>query len=340
MKTYIRNVYFTLAWLAFATFNSQLSTAHAQGTAFTYQGRLNSGGSPASGSYNLVFTLYTTNTTGSAFAGPVTNTAVAVTNGLFTTTIDFGGGVFLGSSNWLEIAVSTNGANSFTTLVPRQQLTPTPYAIYSANAGSAVTAITANSAATATTATTAGSANSVSAANITGTISSSQLNGTYSGPVNFLNGGNNFGGNGGGLTNISLSGVGPAGTFTVLPFYFGPPITIPLTNLDSYTVQLLDVNGDGLQDLIVNCGQAGSPGNFYGLFNVYTNAGGGNFILASTNVDNNGAVYSLGAGDLNGDGKIDLVAGDFNGVTVYQGFGNGTFSPVLTNTLVVGSYFR
>jgi hypothetical protein len=49
MKTYIRNVYFTLAWLAFATFNSQLSTAHAQGTAFTYQGRLNSGGSPGHG---------------------------------------------------------------------------------------------------------------------------------------------------------------------------------------------------------------------------------------------------------------------------------------------------
>jgi len=325
MKTYIRNVYFTLAWLAFATFNSQLSTAHAQGTAFTYQGRLNSGGSPATGSYDIAFTLYTTNTSGVAIAGPVTNTAVTVTNGLFTTTVDFGN-AYTGTSNWLAIAVSTNAANSFTTLVPRQQLTPVPYAIYSANAGSAVTAITANS---------AGSANSVSAANITGTISSSQLSGSYSGPVNFLNGGNNFGGNGSGLTNISLSGVGPAGTFTLLPFYFGPPINIPL-NAYAYAVQLLDVNGDGLPDLILNC--EGSLG--FGLFEVYTNAGGGSFILASTNLDGNGQIYSIAAGDFNGDGKIDLAVGDSTGVTVYQGFGDGTFTPVLTNTLVSGIYYR
>jgi len=36
-------------------FNSQLSTLHAQSTVFTYQGRLNGGGSPASGSYDLRF---------------------------------------------------------------------------------------------------------------------------------------------------------------------------------------------------------------------------------------------------------------------------------------------
>ena len=34
--------------------------------------------------------LYSTNTTGVAVAVPVTNTAVAVTNGLFTTVVDFG----------------------------------------------------------------------------------------------------------------------------------------------------------------------------------------------------------------------------------------------------------
>src|SRR5258706_10551766 len=35
-----------------------LSTALAQGTAFTYQGRLNSGGNPANGRYDLTFALY------------------------------------------------------------------------------------------------------------------------------------------------------------------------------------------------------------------------------------------------------------------------------------------
>src|ERR1035438_215136 len=87
--------------LLLSIFNSQFSTARAQGTAFTYQGRLNSSGSPVNGSYDLTFTLYTTNVTGSAIAGPVTNSATAVTNGLFTTLVDFGPGVFTGTSNWL-----------------------------------------------------------------------------------------------------------------------------------------------------------------------------------------------------------------------------------------------
>ena len=55
---------------------------------------------------------------------------MTVSNSLFTTLVDFGPGVFTGSSNWLEIAVETNGGSSFNTLAPRQQLTPVPYAIY------------------------------------------------------------------------------------------------------------------------------------------------------------------------------------------------------------------
>ncbi len=31
---------------------------YAQGTAFTYQGRLNSGGVPANGTYDFVFTIF------------------------------------------------------------------------------------------------------------------------------------------------------------------------------------------------------------------------------------------------------------------------------------------
>lgn len=116
-------------WLLLATLNAGLLTAYAQGTAFTYQGRLNDGSTFANGSYDLLFTLYNTNTTGVALAGPATNSAVAVSNGLFTTLIDFGPAVFTGDSNWLEIAVRTNGGSSFTTLVPRQPITPVPYAI-------------------------------------------------------------------------------------------------------------------------------------------------------------------------------------------------------------------
>jgi hypothetical protein len=105
-------------------------SAFAQGTAFTYQGQLQNNGSPASGTYNLTFSLFNTNTTGVSIAGPVTNNAVSVTNGLFTVTMDFGDGVWNGQINWLEIGVETNGGATFASLTPRQQLTPAPYAIF------------------------------------------------------------------------------------------------------------------------------------------------------------------------------------------------------------------
>jgi hypothetical protein len=102
----------------------------AQGTAFTYQGRLNTGGNPANGTYDLTFSLYTVSSGGGAAAGPITNSATAVTNGLFIVTLDFGPGVFAGTNYWLDIAVRTNGGGAFTELTPRQPLTPTPYSIY------------------------------------------------------------------------------------------------------------------------------------------------------------------------------------------------------------------
>src|SRR5260221_14483359 len=95
-----------------STFNSQLSTARAQGTAFTYQGRLNDGANPASGIYDLKFNLYNAVTNGSVF-GTLTNAFTGVTNGLFATALDFGPGLFGGSNYWLEISVRTNGGSAF-----------------------------------------------------------------------------------------------------------------------------------------------------------------------------------------------------------------------------------
>src|SRR6202142_1984401 len=79
----------------------------AQTTAFTYQGRLNSGNVPATGAYDFRFQIY--NAVNSAVAGPLTNAPVGVTNGLFTVTLDFGPGIFDGSTRSLEIGVRTNG---------------------------------------------------------------------------------------------------------------------------------------------------------------------------------------------------------------------------------------
>ena len=55
-----------------------------------------------------------------------------MTNGLFTTALDFGG-IFTGSNYWLEIGVRTNGIGGFVRLNPRQPLTPAPYAIFAEN---------------------------------------------------------------------------------------------------------------------------------------------------------------------------------------------------------------
>jgi hypothetical protein len=114
----------------FTTFYvAQPSTVFAQGTAFTYQGRLQNNGSPANGSYDLTFGLFNASSSGSQVGNTLTNSATGVTNGLFNITLDFGTGVFTGDARWLEIAARTNGAALFTTLAPRQQLLPTPYAI-------------------------------------------------------------------------------------------------------------------------------------------------------------------------------------------------------------------
>ena len=53
------------------------------------QGRLNDGANPANGSYDLTFGLFGLSSGGSAVAGPVTNSATPMSNGLFTVTLDF-----------------------------------------------------------------------------------------------------------------------------------------------------------------------------------------------------------------------------------------------------------
>src|SRR5581483_6190831 len=60
------------------------------GTAFSYQGRLTDAGAPATGVYDLQFTLWDAATGGTAVAGPLTIEDVSVTSGLFIVSLDFG----------------------------------------------------------------------------------------------------------------------------------------------------------------------------------------------------------------------------------------------------------
>ena len=113
-------------------FCTQISL-YAQGTAFTYQGRLNSSGSPANGLFDYRFRL-DADPLGNTILATVTTNAIGVTNGLFTTTIDFGPGWFSGTNYWLEIDMRTNGAGGYDELYPLQVLTPMPYAIFATTA--------------------------------------------------------------------------------------------------------------------------------------------------------------------------------------------------------------
>ena len=114
--------------LALSTLNLQPATALTQGTAFTYQGRLNNNGAPANGSYDFRFRLASDPYGNNYVGGPVLTNGVAVNNGLLVATLDFGS-VFAGANYWLEVDVRTNGAGGYTALSPLQPLTPAPYAL-------------------------------------------------------------------------------------------------------------------------------------------------------------------------------------------------------------------
>ncbi len=119
-----------------------MSRSWALGTAFTYQGQLLLDGAPAAGACDFQFSLFDSASGGNQLGSTQTISPVNVTNGLFTVqlneSVQFGGDSFSGSDRWLQIAVRCPvGSPSYTTLLPRQQLTATPYALYAPSAGNA-----------------------------------------------------------------------------------------------------------------------------------------------------------------------------------------------------------
>lgn len=104
------------------------------GTAFTYQGQLKSDDAPYTGTCDIKFGLFDVSTGGTAIA-TLTKTNVAVDEGYLTVSLDYGSGRFAGDRRWLEMSVRCPaGGGGYTTLAPRQELTASPYALYTANA--------------------------------------------------------------------------------------------------------------------------------------------------------------------------------------------------------------
>ncbi|HTI71389.1 MAG TPA: hypothetical protein VMF06_15565 [Candidatus Limnocylindria bacterium] len=107
--------------------------AESLGSSFTYQGRLENGGVPATGSYDFEFSLYDVATNGAPIAASVTNSNISVVDGSFVVAVDFGFSPFDGNARWLQIAVMASGGSEFTPLSPRQALTPVPYSLFALN---------------------------------------------------------------------------------------------------------------------------------------------------------------------------------------------------------------
>src|SRR4051794_21797000 len=98
--------------VAAASLQLTVTVAAPLGTAFTYQGKLNDAGQPATGLYDFIFTLHGDTVHPVALGTATQLNAVPVTNGLFAVQLNSAGEfsvyAFNGGARWLQIRVRTN----------------------------------------------------------------------------------------------------------------------------------------------------------------------------------------------------------------------------------------
>ena len=184
--------------------------AVGQSTQITYQGSLKDGANPATGNHDFEFLLYDALAGGGQLGTTVTISNVAVTEGTFSVTLDFGS-QFPGANRFLEIRVRLSGGGAFTPLAPRQQIGSTPYSIKSLTAETAATASSAANATNATNATNALQLGGVAANQyvLTGDSRLSNARPPTPGNANYIqNTANPQAG-----SNFNISGTGTAGIF-------------------------------------------------------------------------------------------------------------------------------
>jgi len=120
-------------WLAVILAVSLLplpATAAPLGSAFTYQGALESASAPATGPFDFEFRIYDDPAAALPLGAPVLRDDVALAGGVFTVDLDFGTAAFNGQARWLEIAVRPGtSSGAYTPLLPRQRVAPAPYAL-------------------------------------------------------------------------------------------------------------------------------------------------------------------------------------------------------------------
>ena len=100
----------------------------------------------------------------------------------------------------------------------------------------------------------------------------------------------------------------------------------PAATSRTRSVALGDLNGDGNLDVLL--------GNFGQPSQVYLNSGQGSFTatVAPINSSVGNATYSVALGDLNGDGSLDIILGNYGEPSqVYLNDGLGNFTPTISS---------
>jgi hypothetical protein len=109
------------------------------GSGFTYQGRMfDASNAPVQGLCDLSLRLYDHDSGGAQIGATVAITSVAMTDGYFDITPDFGSPSFNGEARWLEIESACPPGAGATTF-PRQAINVVPYAVYALNSSGGIT---------------------------------------------------------------------------------------------------------------------------------------------------------------------------------------------------------
>jgi hypothetical protein len=112
---------------------------------------------------------------------------------------------------------------------------------------------------------------------------------------------------------------------------FQAAVTYGSGGYGALSVAVADVNGDGKPDLLVANECAGNcEYSSNGSVGVLLGNGDGTFQPAVSYNSGGAEAYSVAVGDVNGDGKLDLIVANDNAVGVLLGNGDGTFQPAVS----------
>ena len=299
--------------------------ASAQTTVFTYQGRLNDGGSAANGVLDMQFKLYDAAdpSAGAQIGSTITNSNVAVTNGIFTVRLDFGASALPGANRFLEVGVRRSSSDPYTVLAPRQQVTSAPYAIRSANA------VVADQLSTACVGCVQDAQiNAVAASKMTGTLPASSI---PAGNSNYIQNTTSLQGN---TANFNISGNGTAGTLNAATQY----------NIGGSRV--LSIPGTNNIFAGVSAGQSNTTGSenaFFGNLAGFSNTTGfsNSFFGHATGVRNTtgseNAFFGRDAGAFNTMGTANAFFGRSAGILNTTGSNNAFFGRAAGRANTTGS---